>query len=304
MMRIRHILATAGMLMACTLTWAQNEIVVSQYIHNQFAVNPAFAGSREGLTVFGSFRKKWASIEGAPTSFLLTGHTPMRHEKLTGGLTVFGQGIHESTNAGILMIGYRTKIGDNAHLGLALQPGVSFRSTDWTKVKTTEEDDVIFNEKKSATSPLMGFGISVYGKKFFAGASINSLFVSDDFEYSSAKFAPADATMIFTGGYLFAVNERIAIQPSVLVDYNKADGMAADIMASGIFDERLWISLAYRTIKDMTLGLAFNVKPQFRIAYSYTMNSGDISGYSSGHHELSLQYDFIYHVRTVGHKFY
>lgn len=293
------------MLLTGTVAWSQNEIVVSQYIHNQFAVNPSFAGSHDGLSLFGSFRKKWASIEGSPTSLLLTANTPMRRDKLTGGVSVFGQSIHESKNSGIMMtVGYRTKVGDDAHFGLALQPGVSFRSTDWSKVVTIEEDDEIFKEKKTATSPLLGFGVSLYSKKYFVGASINSLFISDDFERSKAEFAPADATMILTGGYLFSVGEQVSVQPSVLVDYNKADGMAADIMATGIFDERLWISLAYRTVKDFTMGLGYNIKPQFKVAYSYTMNSGDVQGYSTGNHELSLQYDFVYHVRTVGHRFY
>jgi hypothetical protein len=38
----------------------QKAMTLSQYMHNRFAINSAFAGSREVLSVFGSFRKQWA----------------------------------------------------------------------------------------------------------------------------------------------------------------------------------------------------------------------------------------------------
>ena len=34
------------------------------------------------------------------------------------------------------------------------------------------------------------------------------------------------------------------------------------------------------------------------------MTMGDLNGYNSGSHEISLQYDFIYKVKTVSHRFF
>ena len=82
-------------LAASTQALAQNELIVSQYIHNRFAVNPSFAGARGGLSVFGGFRKQWATIENTPRSILLTAHSPLKNEKLTLGLSLYNQKIHE-----------------------------------------------------------------------------------------------------------------------------------------------------------------------------------------------------------------
>jgi type IX secretion system PorP/SprF family membrane protein len=301
----RIAVAAMSLVVGVVAVEAQNDIIVSQYIHNRFAVNPGFAGCRDGMSFYGGFRKQWTGIESTPGSLLLTAHTPMRSEKITGGLSVFGQHIHESTNAGLMMtVGYRTQLKKDTWLGLALQPGLSFRSTDWAKVRTMDEQDPVFVEKQTGVSPLLGFGAAIYTSKYFAGVSIQSLFVSDDFERRKAEFAPGDATYLLTGGYWFELSDKFALEPSVLVDYSKSRDVAADVTVSGIYDSRIWANLAYRTTKEMTIGVAYMPKVQMRIAYSYTISTGDLKSYDAGSHELSIQYDFVYHVKTVGHRFY
>lgn len=307
-MMIKRLIAAASLsvaLFAGIDARAQNELLVSQYMHNYFAVNPSFAGSRDGLTIFGSFRKQWAGIESAPMSELLSAHTPMRHEKLTAGISVYNQTIRESRNMGaMLAIGYRTKIGSDSWLGLALQPGAAFRSVDWTKMRTMQDDDPVFAENHTGVAPLLGFGVSVYGDKFFAGVSTSSLLVTDDFDNVDTEFAPADATYILCGGYWFDIGTSFALQPSVMVDYSKKTDAAANFTLSAIWRDMFWLSAAYRTCDEATAGLAFKPNPRLKVAYSYTLSTGDIQSYNNGSHEVSLQYDFVYRVKTVSHRFF
>ncbi len=284
---------------------AQNELVVTQYMHNYFAVNPSFAGSREGLSLFGSFRKQWAGIESTPSSQLLTAHTPLRREKLTMGLSLYNQTIRESRNTGALLtVGYRTRVGKSLWLGLALQPGAAFRSADWTKMRTMQADDPVFAEKHTGMAPLLGLGVSVYGERFFAGVSTTSLLVTDDFDRVDTEFAPADATYVLCGGYWFNIGQSVAVQPSALVDYSKDTDAAANVSLSAIWRDLVWLTLAYRTNKDATVGLACQPNSRIKVAYSYSMSLGDIKSYNSGSHEVSLQYDFVYRVKTVSHRFF
>lgn len=292
------------------LWWAcdasgQNELIVSQYVHNYFAVNPSFAGSRGGLSLFAGARKQWAAIENSPTSLLLTAHTPMRHEKLTGGVSVYHQRIHESANSGLMAtVGYRTLVGRATWLGLALQPGVALRSRDWTKVRTMEAHDEVFAERETGAAPLLGLGASLYGEKFFAGLSTTSLVVTDDFERRTTKFSPADATYVACGGYWIALGADMALQPSALADYSRATGAAVMASVSGVWRETAWLTAAYRTTRDLTLGAAYKPNSRLRVAYSYSMNLGPLSGQGSGSHELTLQYDLVWSVRVVGPRFY
>ncbi len=305
MIKAKNILAALLLVIGSVSASAQNELIVSQYMHNYFAVNPAFAGSRGGLSIFGSFRKQWTSIEGSPYSVLLTANTPMRHDKITAGLSLYTQGIHESKNTGLqIAVGYRTRINSKMWLGLALQPGIAFRSRDWSSVRTMDSGDEIFQEKETGVAPLLGFGATLYGKKFFFGVSTTSFFVTDDFERTDTEFAPADATYILTGGYWFDLSNGFALQPSALLDYNKEDDLAANISVSGIYKDFVWLTAAYRTTEEINIGAAYKPNERLKIAYTYTLTLGDLQSYSSGNHEISIQYDFIYKVRTVGHRFY
>ena len=266
---LRALAATAALAAATVSAWGQNELIVSQYMHNYFAVNPAFAGSREGLSLFGGFRKQWASIESSPTSAILTANTPMRHEKLTGGLSIYHQAIHESTNTGVMAtVGYRTRVWRRATLGVAI------RSRNWEKVRTMDGQDDAFAEKETNAAPLLGVGVSLYGDKFFAGISTTSLIVTDDFERKDTKFAPADATYMACGGYWFDLGADVALQPSVLADYCKKTDAAATLSVSAIWREKVWLTLAGRTTKDATIGAAYKPNPQLKVAYSYTMSLG------------------------------
>ncbi len=299
----KRILTLLAALLSLTGASAQNDIIISQYIHNRYAVNPAFGGSREGLTFFGSYRKQWTGIENTPQSLFFDTHAPLKKEHLTLGASVYSQSIHQSSNTGVqVSLGYRVRPTRRTHLAFALQGGVSFRSTDWTKVTTVEANDVVFEENESSTAPLLGVGVAWYGRQFFVGAGVVSFFVSDDFDQRDSEFSPSDATYTATAGYLFKAG-KFAIQPSVLFAYQK-DADHTDLTLSLIYTDFLWFDVGYRTTDEMTAGIAIQALPQLRIAYNYDYNFGDLKSFTSGSHEISIQYDLVYKVKNVGPRFF
>lgn len=284
---------------------AQNEMIASQFVHNQYAINPAFGGSREGLTVFGSFRRQWAGISGSPQSLLLTAHTPLKNQQLTTGLSVYRQSIHVSDNTGVqASVGYRFRIGSGTWMALALLPGVSIRSSNWTDTDLMEGDDPVFAENESNATPLAGFGISVYAADFFAGFSVPTLMVADDFGRRDAEFAPDQATYILTGGYLWQADERVHLQPSVMARYDKRDDLVANVNLDVIYRRMFWLGASWQTTGDIIATVACQALPQLRVAYSYGYCAGDLKGFNSGTHEVSVQYDFVYPKRVQSPRFY
>lgn len=305
--RISAAVGFASLILACCgiTARAQNDIIVSQFMHNIFAVNPAFAGSRDCMSIFGSMRKQWAPIENSPQSALITAHTALRKAKLTMGWQLYHQKIHEVHNAGAsVAVGYKTQMGTHSWFSIALQPGVSFRARQWNNVRLMEPDDEIFADNSTALGPLLGVGAAIYSSNWFFGVSTPSLFLTDDFEHEKFAFAGGEATYIATGGYWFDIGLRFALQPTVLADYSKRNGFCADIALSAIINDFVWVQGAYRTNKDVTAGLAFTPGTRIKVAYSYTVGMGPVKSYNSGTHELSFQYDFVFQVKTVGHKFY
>ena len=286
---------------------AQTDLLLVQYIYNQYAVNPAFAGSRGGLTAFASFRKQWTDIESTPRSILFTAHSPLRNNHLAIGFTASNQTIHQSSVTAFTgALSYRIPLGTNkSFVEFALQPGVSLRKTDWTKVNIYDQADPAFSENTSNISPLLGFGVTFYGRQFFVGANIASFIVSRDFDLQDAEFAPADATYLFTGGYQFNLGD-ITLQPSIMVQYQKDADPQIDATLTPGWNDFIFIELGYRTTGEAIAGVSVRPKPmpQLRVSYNYEMTTGDLKGFNNGSHEISIQYDFVYRTKNVGPRFF
>ena len=56
---------------------AHQDAMFTHYMFNTIAVNPAYAGSRDALTVTGLHRSQWIGFSGAPITQTLTMHSPI-----------------------------------------------------------------------------------------------------------------------------------------------------------------------------------------------------------------------------------
>lgn len=288
---------------------AQQDVLMSQYMHNQFAINPAFAGSREGLTAFASFRKQWMGVDNSPRSILFTTHTPLRTNSVAIGLSVVNQSILETgITAAQATIAYRIDVGSNGNtLAFGIQPGMKMVKTDWTNMKVYDFDkqDDVFAENESFINPTVGVGISLYGDNYFLGVSTQSLMVSDEFN-KEAEFAPGDATYYATAGVEFELGEVMTLQPSIMVQHTKRYGNDIDFTLTPGWNRMLYVELGYRTTGVMLGGISFRPPKasQLNVSYTYERTTGDFSGYNSGSHEISISYDFVYRVKNVGPRFF
>ena len=57
---------------------AQQDPQYTQYMYNMNIVNPAYAGSFEGIAIGGLFRSQWVGLEGAPNTGTIALHAPGR----------------------------------------------------------------------------------------------------------------------------------------------------------------------------------------------------------------------------------
>ena len=56
---------------------AQQDPHYTQYMYNLSVINPAYAGSKEALSMGLLYRKQWVDIEDAPTTATFFGHLPV-----------------------------------------------------------------------------------------------------------------------------------------------------------------------------------------------------------------------------------
>ncbi|HIC31522.1 MAG TPA: type IX secretion system membrane protein PorP/SprF, partial [Flavobacteriaceae bacterium] len=75
------------LLLGCLELSAQQLPQFTQYMFNTISINPAYAGSRETLSIVGLHRSQWVGLEGAPTTSTVSIHSPLKNEKIGLGAT-------------------------------------------------------------------------------------------------------------------------------------------------------------------------------------------------------------------------
>ena len=60
-----------------TNSYAQQDAQYTQYMYNPMSINPAYAGSRDVLSLVGIYRSQWVGLDGAPRTLNFSGHTPV-----------------------------------------------------------------------------------------------------------------------------------------------------------------------------------------------------------------------------------
>ncbi len=89
-MRTKAIIRKAIKLVVLVLSstvFAQQDAQYTQYMYNTVVINPAYAGTRNVLSINGIHRSQWVGLEGAPKTKTLSVHGPMG-ERLGMGITI------------------------------------------------------------------------------------------------------------------------------------------------------------------------------------------------------------------------
>ncbi len=66
----------------------------------------------------------------------------------------------------------------------------------------------------------------------------------------------------------------------------------------------IWLGVSYRTTEEIVGLLGYQVTPQMRLSYSFDYSTGEIGSYNNGTHEIAIQFDFGYKIKTPNPKFF
>ena len=289
--------------------FAQQNPMYTHYMYNTLVVNPAYAGSRDALTVTALHRSQWVGFKGAPTTQTVSMHTPFRNEHIGLGLSVINDKINVSNNTSVLIdYAYIMKLTQKSKLSLGLSVGANIFKANLSSLSLDQQIDPTFQtDINNNITPNFGLGAYYSRERFYAGISVPNL-IQNSFEVKN----PENSTMLigkeqrhyfFIIGSLINISDNLAFKPTALVKMTAAAPIQADLTASFVIMKKLLIGAMFRSGDAVGALVGLDVTEQFHLGYSYDYSYGlKTTKYNQGSHEIVLRYDFIYSSKKQIHS--
>jgi type IX secretion system PorP/SprF family membrane protein len=280
---------------------AQQDAMFTHYMFNTLAVNPAYAGTRDALTVTALHRSQWVGFPGAPITQTITMHTPFLTKNIGLGLSIINDKIGPTNTTSMYVdFAYKIVFGTKGNLSFGLKGGMNVRNEGLSNLDlNTVNDPVFLNDLSSKLLPNFGFGMYYYNDKFYAGLSIPKLLENDYISNSTSgttNLASEKRHYFLIAGYVFKLSESLDLKPTCFLKVTTGAPVEGDITASFIFNKKYWLGAMFRTGDATGILAGMNITDQFALGYSFDWSYTNTSmRYNGGSHELVLRYDFVFH---------
>ncbi|WP_179009323.1 PorP/SprF family type IX secretion system membrane protein [Winogradskyella forsetii] len=276
----------------------QQDPQYTQYMYNMNIVNPAYAGSREGLSFGLLYRNQWSRIEGGPETGTFFGHTPIG-SNLGLGLSVIADQIGpvKETNA-YVDVSYTLNLGGEHKLAFGVKAGATFHDIGLAGIEIVNTDDPFLNQNINSTTPNIGAGFFYYTNKYYVSLSVPNLLSSVHLDNDGRKIGSETQHYFLTGGYVFDLSPNTELKPSVMVKSAFDAPTSFDVNLNARFFKKFEIGASYR-LDDSFSGLVnFALTDGLRIGYAYDAISSDIKAYAPASHEIMLLFDLNFPKRV------
>jgi type IX secretion system PorP/SprF family membrane protein len=281
----------------------------SQYLINGMVINPAYAGSRGTMSALFSMRKQWTQVAGAPVFQTASVHAPMKNNRVALGV------LYNRQSFGVTVIqnlygayAYHIPMG-NGRLSFGIQGGADISNSNYVGVYTSTPNDPAFTESiSSSVLPNIGAGVYFYSNSVFLGASVPAFLSYRESGSSSGLklyHSVQNYDMLFLAGGLITFTEEFRFKPSALVKYSLSRPLEVDLNVNFIIADFLWLGSSYRLAEQSLIGIVeLQLTQQLKLGYSYDYQTGSLSTFSNGTHEMLLRFEFGYKVSAASPRYF
>ncbi len=281
----------AGCLLSL-FAFSQAKPSYTQYVLNNYILNPAVAGIENYTDVKLSLRDQWVGIPGAPVTAYFSIHTPIGKKDLRTNANSFQipgenprgkmawdeyevspshQGLGFSAvndKAGYInrwtmtaSYAYHKPLGVKTALAIGFSAGISSVNVDRSKVDFASgpQDDLAVgytSGELKKIKPELGAGLWLYSARYYLGASVLNIIPGKEKFTSSTgdKYGAFFSPNFFlTAGYKFALSDDVTVLPSAMFQYWKPQLSGLHTNIKFQYHDDFWVGGSYR-FSDMISG--------------------------------------------------
>jgi type IX secretion system PorP/SprF family membrane protein len=304
---------------------AQQRPYYTQYIMNNYLLNPAITGIENYYDIKVGYRSQWVGIQGAPVTTYLTIHGPIGKKDYRQTSTSFdvpgenprGKSYWEQYTApephhgiGGSIIKYQTgyinrmfvNLSYAYHIGLTpkmslaggFAAGFSTTSIDASKIELANPADPAIGTTIGTLrkfKPDLSAGLWLYSDRFFVGVSTQQVipqhFSLVDHDYDRSTLVPH---WFATAGYRFFLSDEVSVLPSVMTRYIPDQPVFVDVNIKFQYLDRVWLGGNIRFQEGFAAMAGVNISSKWNISYAYDVNNSKymLQSQQRGTHEIMI----------------
>ena len=275
--------------------FAQQDAQFTQYMYNTININPAYAGSRGAMSIFGLYRTQWVGLDGAPKTAAFSVNTPINNSNLGVGLSFVNDEIGPTRENVISAdVSYTVQTSEDWKLSFGIKGTLNMFSLDANKLTTNPlvSDPSLFNYDK--TSPNIGAGVYFHsGKTYFGLSAPNFIETKNKYDDNVRAIEVERINYYFIAGHVFDLSPNLKFKPAVLSKIVTGAPLQIDASANFLFYDKFVLGAAYRWDAAVSAMAGFQVSDGLYIGYGYDHETTKLRNYNSGSHEIFLRYELF-----------
>lgn len=305
--------------------FAQQRPYYTQYILNNYIINPAVAGIENYTDIKLSHRHQWVGLQDAPVTSYFTIHGAFSKDDYgrETATTQHAQGqnprgeaywrnyeaapSHHGWGATIIndvtgplnrfgaFATYAYHIGINAQTNLSLGVSGGFTQLGLNTAKLNfyqvGDPSALGNGNLYTVKPDLSAGLWLYGKDYFVGLALQQI-IPQSLVFSQNALVKQDSIgrlvphTFLQAGYRIQLSDDVSMLPSLMLRYIKPLPIGVDVNAKLQYQDLLWIGANYRVQDGFAGMLGINLNSTFNIGYSYDYTTSSLQSVSRGSHEV------------------
>jgi type IX secretion system PorP/SprF family membrane protein len=295
----------------------------TQYVFNNYLLNPAVSGIESYTDLKMGHRNQWTGLDGAPVTSYISINAPIGRNFIEGDATGFSaqNGVNPSSRlytqnyqaaephhgVGAMILtdkagpitqtnvaatyAYHLGLTSRMNLSVGVMGGFNRITLNTQDITLTDPNDpaITNGANNSQWKPDIGAGVWLYSSNYFVGLSARQLLPQNYyFGTSRTTGSPTVPHFYLTAGVKLFMTDEITFMPSVMIKRTSPVPLTYDVNGKFNFNDKFWIGGSYRRNDAASVLAGFNLSSLINVGYSYDITTSALNTVSRGTHEIVI----------------
>lgn len=267
----------------------------TQYMFNDFVINPAVAGIDDFYQIRTNHRFQWVGLMDPPLTNSLAFYGPHATLPMGYGAYVYNDVTGPTSRTGLTgSYAYNIGLSGNMRLSMGISASIMQYRIDGTQLNPKDvSDPSILNMVSTSYLPDAGIGLYLYADNYYVGLSAAQLLNNNLKIFDNRNGLNRLKTHInLIGAYQFWLDEEWLLEPSMMIRGTAPKELGMDLTARVEYRKMIWAALAWRAQESVGILIGYVHEDHFIFGYAYDIGISTLRKYNTGTHEIMIGYRF------------